>query len=246
MTPTIISLANLKGGVAKTTSSLYLSRFLPGKKLLVDLDPQTDLTEDLKINEEDIENTVVLLFEDTDCNINEAIIKINDEIDFIPSSISLSLSLVGYERNIDWHSVLREHFEDLEQYDWIILDCPPALTVNVTNALVASDFVIVPFDSDRRALKASTYIEEYLIQVKNKVPVKLLWTRFDGSTKIINDWCLNELANNKKLPSIFDTRIPKAVAVTNANVMPDPLHDSTSKAALAYKKVANEIEAWVK
>ena len=164
----IISLVNQKGGVGKTTTSINLSASLAmlGKKvLLIDLDPQGNTTTGVGINKGEIKRSIydVLLGE---CKINEAVIKTKyDRFYVIPSTINLA----GLSNELSERSRVETGFKKGEQlklcltdikdsFDYIILDCPPSLDVIITNALVASNSVIIPVQCEFFALEGITQL----------------------------------------------------------------------------------------
>ena len=150
----VISLVNQKGGVGKTTTSINLSASLAvlGKKvLLIDLDPQGNTTTGVGINKGDIERSIYDVLID-ECTITEAMVKTKYEnLYVLPATINLagvdielvekSKQTTGFQKG----EQLKRHIEEIkDSFDYIIIDCPPSLGVITTNALTASNSVIIP------------------------------------------------------------------------------------------------------
>ncbi len=162
-----ISLANQKGGVGKTTSAITLSAALhmEGKKvLLVDLDPQGSLTDYMGHVADELESTVynVLLEK---LNISNAIIQ--GEIDLLPSNIDLSQAEVLLMGRLEREHVLRKALTSVrESYEFIIIDCPPSLGILNYNALVASQYIIIPVMTDYLSMRGIKLLLETIESVK--------------------------------------------------------------------------------
>ena len=159
----IISLVNQKGGVGKTTTSINLSAslaVLEKKVLLIDLDPQGNTTTGIGINKGDIEKSIYDVLTDK-CSINEAIIKTKyKNLYVLPATINLAgldIELLEKSQNEPGFAKgnqLKEHLEPIvSNFDYIIIDCPPSLGLITTNALTASNSVIIPVQCEFFALE---------------------------------------------------------------------------------------------
>lgn len=252
----IISLVNQKGGVGKTTTSINLSASLAmlGKKvLLIDLDPQGNTTTGVGINKGEIKKSIydVLLGE---CNINQAITKTKyDNFYVIPSTINLaglsnelserSRTEVGFKKGEQLKNCLDEIKDN---FDFIILDCPPALDVLITNALVASNSVIIPVQCEFFALEGITQLlKTIMIAQKTLNPTLdiegVLLTMLDSRTnlgfEVVED--IRSFFKEK----VYNTIIPRLVRLTEAPSHGEPIvaYDPKSRGSEAYLNLAKEV-----
>ena len=252
----IISLVNQKGGVGKTTTSINLSASLAvlGKKvLLIDLDPQGNTTTGVGINKGDINKSIyeVLIGE---CSINEAIIKTKYK-DFyvIPSTINLaglaieleekSRTTTGFKKG----EQLKNSLADIrDSFDFIILDCPPSLDVIITNALTASNSVIIPVQCEFFALEGITQLLKTIMLAQKTLNPGLdiegvLLTMLDSRTnlgfEVVED--IRSFFKEK----VYNTIIPRLVKLTEAPSHGEPIitYDPKSRGAEAYLNLAKEV-----
>ena len=199
----IIAVANQKGGVGKTTTAINLSAALAeeGKKILVvDIDPQGNCTSGFGIDKNGQENTVYELLLD-DCTINECIIRgIMEGIDLIASNINLAASeieLIGIPRK---EFILRDALDYVrDDYDYIIMDCPPSLNTLTVNAMVAADSVIVPIQCEYYALEGLSQLIHTINLVKERLNRKFLRCSMPGQIFPRRSWKMSR----SMLNSIF-------------------------------------------
>lgn len=252
----IISLVNQKGGVGKTTTSINLSAALgkEGKKtLLVDLDPQRNATTGLGFSNGDYDSDVYEVMTGK-CTIEKAIVKTKFEnLSILPSTINLAGVDVEFVKNMLDDADFRQN-EQLkialdrvrDKYDYIIIDCQPALGVATMNALVASDSVIIPVQCEFFALEGITQLLNSIIMVQSSMNPNLkiegvLLTMLDGRTNI----GLEVIEEVRKYfrDKVFNTLIPRLVRLVEAPSHGKPIneYDPTSRATEAYANLAKEV-----
>ncbi len=246
----IIAIANQKGGVGKTTTSINLSACLAEankKVLVIDIDPQGNTSSGLGINKEYAENTVyeVMLGE---IDIKEAIRKeIFENLDIIPSNVNLAgaeIDLIDIENR---EYVLKNSISEIkENYDYIILDCPPSLSMLTVNAMTAADTVLVPIQCEYYALEGLTQLIHTINLVKKKLNPSLelegvVFTMYDSRTNLSLQVVENVKDNLKQ--NIYKTIIPRNIRLAEApsHGLPINLYDTKSSGAESYRLLAEEV-----
>ena len=252
----IISLVNQKGGVGKTTTSINLSASLAvlGKKvLLIDLDPQGNTTTGVGINKGDIEKSIydVLIKK---YNIKEAIIKTKfNNLYLLAGTINLAGLEIDFEEmkkqdnNFIKGEQLRLHLDEIkEEYDFIIIDCPPALSLITTNALTASNSVIIPVQCEFFALEGITQLLKTIMLAQKTLNPTLdiegvLLTMLDSRTNLGFEVVEDIRKNFKK--KVYNTIVPRLVRLTEAPSHGEPIivYDPKSRGAEAYMNLAKEV-----
>lgn len=245
----VIAVANQKGGVGKTTSVINLTAALgkAGKKcLLVDVDSQGNSTSGLGINKREVECSVYDLLVG-DGRASEAILKTQfKNVDLIPSSIDLAAAEVELAESQDRTLKLRQSLVAIrDQYDYILIDCPPSMGLVTLNAFSACDTVIIPIQCEYYALEGLSQLTATIRQVKRLYnPVieleGILLTMYDGRLRLTEQV---EAEVRKHFPDkVYDTVIPRNVRLSEAPSfgMPAIYFDASSRGAKAYTALCKE------
>lgn len=246
----VIAIANQKGGVGKTTTSTNLSACLAeiGKKVLVvDIDPQGNATSGLGIDKNELEYTIYDLFigecKLEDCLIVDAL----ENLSILPSNVNLSgaeIELIGIDRR---EYVLKHNIEAIkDNYDYIIIDCPPSLNILTVNALSTADSVLVPIQCEYYALEGLSQLVYTINLVKKRLNPSLtmegvVFTMYDARTNLSLE-VVENVKNNLK-QNIYKTIIPRNIKLAEApsRGMPINVYDSKSAGAESYRLLAEEV-----
>ncbi|MDE6209060.1 MAG: AAA family ATPase [Lachnospiraceae bacterium] len=246
----IIAIANQKGGVGKTTTSTNLSACLAEKNkkvLLVDIDPQGNATSGVGLNKSELENTVYDMIigecEIEDCLIENAL----DNLDVLPSNVNLSgaeIDLIGID---DREYILKKNIDKIrDNYEYIIIDCPPSLNMLTVNAMTTADTVLVPIQCEYYALEGLSQLLHTINLVKERLNPELemegvVFTMYDARTNLSLE-VVENVKNNLK-QSIYKTIIPRNVRLAEApsHGLPINLYDSKSVGAESYRLLADEV-----
>ena len=247
----IISITNQKGGVGKTTTAINLSAALAEanqKILLVDFDPQVNATTGLGIELDDDDKTVMDAIHNHTI-IDNAIMKdVKNNLDLLAGSIELSSLEAELLDKKDREAELKNVLEVVrENYDYIIIDCPPAVGILTVNALVASDACIIPVQCEYFSLEGLKQVLSAVELIRSGMNPALkieglLFTMFDARTRLAQD-VVNMIKNNMDDVRIFETMIPRNIRLAEApsNGLSILEYDGNSIGADRYRKLAGEI-----
>lgn len=247
----IYSIANQKGGVSKTTTSFCLGSALSekGQKvLLVDLDPQAGLTTSLGFNPDSFDTTIYNALINPEGTTLKNIIKETKvaKLYFIPSNIDLAGAEGELIGEIGWDRNLKEVLSPvIKEYDFILIDCPPSLGVLTANALIASDKVIIPVQTEYLALRGLKHLNEIITKVKKKrnseLNIKVLRTMHDIRT-LHSKEVVEELGKIFQ-GQIYNTVIKRTIKFADATLTGESIlsYAKNSEGAIAYRDLAKEV-----
>lgn len=248
----IISFANQKGGVGKTTSAVNIAAslgVLGYNTLLVDLDPQGNATSGVGIAKKGLQYTIkdVLL---NDCKASDAIIKTEfEKLSLIPSNMSLAgteFDLLEEDTPEPWAAMRNAFLPIKDDFDYIIVDCPPSLGMLTMNSLSASDGVVIPMQCEFYALEGLSQLMITISKIKSHYNSQLTVTgillTMYANRLLLTQQVKNELKKHYA-GKLFDTQISRGVKLSEAPGfgMPVYYHDKRGKGTNEYLAVANEL-----
>jgi chromosome partitioning protein len=245
-----IAIANQKGGVGKTTTSINLSASLAVKNkkiLVIDTDPQGNTTSGFGIDKNNLENTIYELMLG-ECSIKNCMIsEVIPGVSLVPSNINLAaaeIELIGVDKK---EYILKNEVDYVrDQFDYIIIDCPPSLNMLTINAMTTANSVLVPIQCEYYALEGLSQLIHTINLVKERLNPELemegvVFTMFDSRTNLSMQVVENVKQNLDKY--IYKTLIPRNIRLAEAPSYGLPIHmyDAKSAGAEAYFQLAEEV-----
>ncbi len=246
----IIAIANQKGGVGKTTTAINVAACIAeaGKKVLaIDLDPQGNMTSGLGVDKNEVENTVYELMLD-ECSIKDSIYEtVVEGLQIIASNVNLAgaeIELLGIKEK---EYVLKNAVDYVkDDYDFVIIDCPPSLNMLTVNAMTTADTILVPIQCEYYALEGLSQLMHTITLVQDRLNPDLaieglVFTMYDVRTNLSNQVVENVKENLDT--KIYETKIPRNIRLAEAPSygIPINMYDSKSAGAESYRKLAKEI-----
>ena len=252
----IYSIINQKGGVGKTTTTINLGTAMAAcgaNVLIIDMDPQGNLSTGMGVDKVKREKGVYNILIDN-LSINDAVIKTEiPNLNLIPSNEDLLGIDIELSNESDRVMRLKKALEDLNSYDYILLDCPPSLSLLTLNALVASTGALVPLQAEFYALEGLSQLLKTIEDIKNSVNHNLMLegviiTMFDGRNNLSNQ--VEQDVRSYLGTEVFTTKIPRNIRLSEApsHGLPALIYDHKCSGSAAYINLAREVlnkSGWV-
>ncbi|MEQ8691731.1 MAG: ParA family protein [Pseudomonadales bacterium] len=245
----VIAVANQKGGVGKTTTSVNLSASLGmsgSRVLLVDLDPQGNATMGSGVDKNEVENSIYEWLIEA-APLAEVSVRCTGHFEIVPANLDLTAAEVELMQMEGREFRLRERLREAAHYDYVIIDCPPSLSVLTVNALMAAQGVLIPMQCEYYALEGLSALLETVEGIKSHgnpelVLEGILRTMYDPRNGLTRDVSRQLIQYFKD--QVFRTVIPRNVRLAEApsHGLPAIMYDRTSRGAVAYMALAGELK----
>ncbi len=246
----IIAIANQKGGVGKTTTSINLSAALAQegmKVLVIDSDPQGNTTSGFGINKNECTKTIYELMAGNypvrECILDE----VYKNVDLMPANVNLAAAEIELSDVNNKNYILKEEIDFVkDKYDFIVIDCPPSLSLLTINAMTTADAVLVPIQCEYYALEGLSQLLYTINLVKERLNSRLevdgiVFTMYDQRTNLSLQ--VVENVKNNLNTNVYNTVIPRNVRLAEAPSHGQPIcqYDPSSSGAKSYKMLAKEM-----